>query len=237
MGASDAAARAPARRSGARLLAAVLLPAPDGHRRYAGDAVRLGLGSAGLLATGLVSAAGRPSAVESDIFAAVNGLPNAATPLLWTVMQAGGFAAVFVAGGLALAARRPRLAAALLTGGSATWLAAKGIKLLVDRGRPGSLLLDVIIRGPAASGLGFPSGHAAVAAVIMTVAGPYLTRPARIVGWVAVTLVAFARVFIGVHLPLDAVGGVLFGWSVGSLVNLLFGRPAPSTSPASLPRG
>ena len=59
----------------------------------------------------------------------------------------------------------------------------------------------------------------------MTVAAPYLTRPAKLTGWVVVGLVAFTRVFIGVHLPLDAVGGLLLGWTVGSLVNLLLGAP------------
>ena len=91
-------------------------------------------------------------------------------------MQAGSLAAVFVTAGLALAARRPRLAVALAAGGTTTWLLAKVVKQLVERGRPEALLHDVVVYGPAATGLGFPSGHAAVAAAIMTVAGPYLTR-------------------------------------------------------------
>ena len=89
----------------------------------------------------------------------------------------------------------------------------------------------MVIRGPAATGLGFPSGHAAVAALIMTAAGPYLTRPARWTGWVVVGLVAFNRVFIGAHFPLDVVGGLCLGWSIGSLVNLAFGTPDRSPVP------
>ncbi len=85
--------------------------------------------------------------------------------------------------------------------------------------------------GLAATGLGFPSGHAAVAAAIMTVAAAYLTRPARIAGWLVVGLVAAARVYVGAHLPLDAAGGLFLGWAVGSIINLLLGTPIspPST--------
>ena len=140
-------------------------------------------------------------------------------------MQAGSFPAVFVTAGLALVARRPRLAVALAAGGTATWLLAKVVKQVVDRGRPEALLHDVVVYGPSATGLGFPSGHAAVAALIMTVAAPYLTRRARVAGWVVVGLVAFTRVLIGAHFPLDALGGLLLGWTVGSVTNLLLGTP------------
>ena len=145
---------------------------------------------------------------------------------LWIVMQAGSFPAVFITAGLALAARRPRLAVALATAGTATWLLAKVVKQVVDRGRPQVFLHDVVVYGPAASGLGFPSGHAAVAACLMTVAAPYLTRPARVIGWVVVLLVTFTRVFVGAHFPLDAAGGLFLGWAVGSVATLIAGRPA-----------
>ena len=60
----------------------------------------------------------------------------------------------------------------------------------------------------------------------MTLAGRYLTRPARWAGWGVVWVVALARVYTGAHLPLDVVGGVFLGWGVGSLVNLIVGSPA-----------
>ena len=171
------------------------------------------------------------SELEREVFEAVNGLPQTATPALWVVMQAGSFPAVWVTAGLALVARRPRLAVALAAGGTATWLLAKGIKQLVDRGRPEAVLHDVVVYGPSATGLGFPSGHAAVAALIMTVAAPYLTRPAKIAGWVVVGLVAFTRVLIGAHFPLDALGGLLLGWAVGSATNWLLGTPDEASEP------
>ena len=76
----------------------------------------------------------------------------------------------------------------------------------MDRGRPEAVLHDVVVYGPSATGLGFPSGHAAVAALIMTVAAPYLTRRAEIVGWVVVGLVAFTRVLHRGALPAGRAG-------------------------------
>ena len=208
----------------------MLLPREAKHTRRRADLLRLALAALGLCATGLLVSGSRVSAPERRVFVFINRLPGTAEPVLWIVMQAGAFGAVFVAAGLALAARRRRLAVALVAGGTGTWLAAKVVKLIVERARPADLLHDVVIRGPAATslgfpGLGFPSGHAAVATLIMTVAGPYLTRPARWTGWVVVGLVAFNRVFIGAHFPLDVVGGFFLGWSIGSLVNLTFGTP------------
>lgn len=193
--------------------------------RRRGDALRAGAGAAGLALTAALAATDQVSAVERDAFDAVNHLPHTGAAPLWVVMQAGSFPAVFVAAGLAMAARRPRLAVALAAGGTATWLLAKVAKHAVDRGRPEAFLHDVVVYGPPATGLGFPSGHAAVAACLMTVAVPYLTGPARVVGWVVVILVTFARVFVGAHFPLDAAGGLLLGWMVGSLTNLALGMP------------
>jgi undecaprenyl-diphosphatase len=89
---------------------------------------------------------------------------------------------------------------------------------VVDRERPFLLLENVAIYGKPSTGLGYPSGHAAVAAALMTAAGPYLSRPARIAGWSAVAAVATARLVVGAHLPLDAAGGLLLGVTVGSIV-------------------
>ena len=209
----------------------VLRPRREGRERRRGDALRAGAGAAGLAVTSMLAATDQVSALEREAFDAVNHLPHTAAPELWIVMQAGSFPAVFVTAGLALVARRPRLAVALATAGTATWLLAKVVKQVVDRGRPQVFLHDVVVYGPAASGLGFPSGHAAVAACLMTVAGPYLTRPARVIGWVAVLLVTFTRMFVGAHFPLDAAGGLFLGWTVGSVATLIAGRPAGTVTP------
>jgi glycosyltransferase 2 family protein len=201
-------------------------PGPDGApRSAAGAAARAGAGvagakaaagAAGLLAAGLIAASGEVPDAERRAYEAVGRLPRGVAPGLWVVMQSGSLAAVFVAGGLALAARRPQMALAVTASGSTAWASAKLVKREIERGRPASLLPGVTIYGKPQSGLGFPSGHAAVAAAMMTAASPYLSPPARVAGWAVVGLVATARMYVGAHLPLDAAGGLFLGWTVGS---------------------
>jgi glycosyltransferase 2 family protein len=194
-------------------------------------AVRAGMGATGLLATGLLAASGEVPGAERRVYDAVARLPRAAAPGLWVVMQSGSLAAVFVAAGLALAAKRPRMALAVAASGSAAWSSAKLLKRVVERGRPASLLPGVSIYGKPQSGLGFPSGHAAVAAAMMTAASPHLSPPTRIAGWTVVGLVATARMYVGAHLPLDAAGGLLLGWTTGSALGLRTARPRERERP------
>jgi len=100
------------------------------------------------------------------------------------------------------------------------------VKGVVVRGRPASLLDDVVVRGAAAHGRGFVSGHAAVVTALLVVAWPWLNRPARIVCAVLAVAVCLARVYVSAHLPLDVVGGAGLGLVVGGAVRLLVGRPA-----------
>jgi PAP2 superfamily/Lipopolysaccharide kinase (Kdo/WaaP) family len=89
----------------------------------------------------------------------------------------------------------------------------------------------VHLRGHHDNGLGFVSGHAAVAVAIATLVAPYLGRRAR---WVAVAVavgVCVSRMYVGAHLPLDVVGGAALGWAAGSLVHLLLGAPGGRPSP------
>jgi len=132
---------------------------------------------------------------------------------------------------LALIARRPRLAGLLVMAGGSAWILAKLVKRVVERGRPDEYFADVVIRGAVQMGQGFPSGHAAVIAAMVTVISPYLSPTGRVLVWTVVGLVALARVYTGAHLPLDVVAGVLVGWGFGSIVNLTLGTPARACCP------
>lgn len=171
------------------------------------------------------------SGIEKAVFRPVNDLPSVLYKPLWVFMQLGNFLVVPAAALAAFVARRRRLAGGLLVGGVLTYVLAKVVKRVVTRGRPFRLLADVNIHGAAGQGLGFVSGHAAVAATLLVVAWPWLSRPAR---WVAVVLAScvwFGRVYVGAHLPLDIVGGVALGVAVGGVVRLLIGRPATAEPP------
>jgi glycosyltransferase 2 family protein len=74
-------------------------------------------------------------------------------------------------------------------------------------------------------GLGYVSGHSAVAVSLATVASPFLGRRARRVAWTLAALVCVARIYVGSHLPFDVLGGAALGWAAGALVLLVFGAP------------
>ena len=166
----------------------------------------------------------RVSDAEEDTFHAINRLPGGLLDLvLSTIMQLGNVFFVAFATIAALVARKVRFALDLFVAGTSAWILAKVVKEIFHRGRPVDLLSDVTLRGDATSGLGFVSGHTAVAFALATIANSYLGKRGRIACWVLACLVGFARIYVGAHLPLDVLGGAALGWAVGSLVHALLG--------------
>ncbi len=96
--------------------------------------------------------------------------------------------------------------------GLAGSLAAHVMRELVQRGRPLDLLTHVVVRGPRITGYGYPSGphHDRGRARRRRRARTSRARPGAL-AWIAVVLVAIARVYVGAHLPLDVVGGLALG--------------------------
>lgn len=143
------------------------------------------------------------------MFRAVNGRSNRFRGPVWVVMQAGALPAVFVVSGAAERWRSRRCATSILIGGSALWLGVKLAKLPVGRERPRHCLDDVEVRGPDQTGLGYPSGHAAIAtmlAICATHPGPGRHLALTIAG-----ATGLARMYVGAHLPLDVIGGAALG--------------------------
>jgi glycosyltransferase 2 family protein len=204
--------------------------------RHVGDLVRLAAAVALLVATAELVHRNRVAALEVDAFRLVNDLPGFLYPPVWAVMQLGNLLAVPAVAALAALTRRFRLAVNLLVAGVGVWFLAILVKGLVERGRPAHFLPDVHIRGAPASGLGYVSGHAAVAVALASVASPYLGRRARSLVWAIATIVCLSRLYVGAHLPLDVVGGAAVGWAAGALVHLLLGAPGGRPSPARVGR-
>lgn len=95
------------------------------------------------------------------------------------------------------------------------------IEHLVGRARPEILLpADAVIRA-SQSGMGYPSGHMAVLTALVFTLWPYISWPLRIVGVILLALEGWSRVYLGVHFPLDIIGGFAVGVGVVCVLHVL----------------
>jgi undecaprenyl-diphosphatase len=108
------------------------------------------------------------------------------------------------------------LSGATIVAGLVTWFGAKGIKRVVERDRPLTFLPGIDVREGDGTGLGYVSGHSAVAASAAVMLMVVLPGRWRAVPIAVAALVGVARIVHGVHLPADVVGG----WAFGTLVSL-----------------
>lgn len=153
---------------------------------------------------------------EELVFRTINSAPDSIHLPAWLIMQGGSLGAAFVSGAVLKAAHRPHRALVAVTAGTAIWGGAKLLKPFVGRGRPASHLDAVRIRGAPQTGLGYPSGHAAVAITLALVSAPAGRRCALAGLLTAAGLTGVARVYVGAHLPLDVVGGHALGALTGA---------------------
>lgn len=117
--------------------------------------------------------------------------------------------------------------AALIAAVIAT-LYVQGVKQIINVPRPIAVFPpgEFFQAGPAYRAVSFPSGHAAAIFAItgiwiMGLARHYLLRVLLLV---LATLVSLSRVMVGVHWPLDLLGGMLGGWLAAWTGLGLYGR-------------
>jgi undecaprenyl-diphosphatase len=186
----------------------------------------------GLVLVGSVAGARHPyiHPAESRVFHAVNGLPNWLYWVLWLPMQLGNLVVGLAVGLVITLIRTDWLAAAAV-------VAMTVLKLVVERvlrrlmtpwlpvrQRPGTSEVGAILRGDdvPAKGASFPSGHVILAsglACVVATSTPFLgplgaAGIALLVGLV----VAFGRVYVAAHNPLDVTAGLGMGLLVGALL-------------------
>lgn len=100
-------------------------------------------------------------------------------------------------------------------------ISSKLIKYQVERPRPCHITgmePPVILRAGCGSGYSFPSSHAAnhfcVAAYMISLFGTYMGRW-KYMWWLWALMISIAQVYVGLHYPLDILGGAILGLIVG----------------------
>ncbi len=142
--------------------------------------------------------------------------------LLWLSQVGSGVFSFVLAAGAYLLNRR-QMAAELALGSLTLWLVVEGVKALVERSRPFTLLAGARLVGWRERGRSFPSGHTSQAFYLAAVlafhfeGGPLQTA----VIYSLAVLVAYSRVYLGVHYPRDVLAGAVLGSVWGILTALL----------------
>ncbi|MDT3438016.1 MULTISPECIES: bifunctional phosphatase PAP2/diacylglycerol kinase family protein [unclassified Pseudofrankia] len=193
--------------------------------------------------------ASRVGAADRALFGAIAAARPIADPLLPRLSHAADHGLLWwgVAGALGMTRGRRRRAAGrgLVALGLASAVTNGPAKMIFRRGRPVNHAVP-LVRRPHRQHLSFsfPSGHSASAAAFATAVALDAPKVAAPVGALA-GLVAFSRVYIGVHYPSDVVAGAALGAACALATTKVMprrsweparGRPASASVPA-LPDG
>lgn len=149
---------------------------------------------------------------EIELFRMVYELPNFLHPLFFAITQLGSIVMLGALLAVYLATKHYHIVIRLLMTGTLAYLIAGVSKDLWGRARPGDLLdgiasLDYVVRGP-----GFPSGHVALATALALTIAHYVPRKYHWLIALWIVGVALSRMYLGIHFPMDLLGGFAIGW-------------------------
>ena len=196
-------------------------------RRPSIDGIAAAGGLAVFGAGAIVASGGTVGPLERNVFEAINGLPSALEAPATAIQFLGTLAIGPIVAVAALSLGRGRLALAAAAVTAAKLVAERGVWELLVRERPGTTQVGAIVRGDVpTAGPSFVSGHVVLTTSLAWLVTPSLPRRWRPVPWIVVGGVAFSRIFLGAHNPLDVVGGAGLGLAIGALAQLVFRPPA-----------
>lgn len=157
---------------------------------------------------------------ELSFFRSINNLPDSWHAIVEIISEGG----LFLGAGIAVILacfRRFKLAWRLVASMGSAYIAAKIVKVLIDRPRPEGMLEQLHLR-VAESSAGFPSAHATIITVTLLTLFPYLPKKWRwVIVPVGIALVSLSRLYLGVHSPYDVLGGIALGVIIVSIIRIL----------------
>lgn len=162
-------------------------------------------------------------ALDQQLFFLINGSYHASL-LDWTALFLSGVGTagiIWFILGIALFLREEKrdkwfFAPFLLTGGLSYFVTEVLLKPLVERIRP-SVEMGAIVVGNQSTDPSFPSGHATIGFAMAVVLANKEPKWKWIFYSLAV-LISLSRIYLGVHYPLDVIGGGVIGWGIGKLI-------------------
>jgi undecaprenyl-diphosphatase len=165
---------------------------------------------------------------DESLFRIFNQVPSAAAAVLTPISRLfspAGITVVVVLAVVYIVARTrsvlPAAAGAVAAG--LAWALAHVAKAIADRPRPYEVLAGAVLRQDPAHGTSFPSSHTAVTVAVVIALVPFLARPLAAAGIGYAVLVGWSRVYLGVHYPLDVLGGAGIGLAAGGVILLALG--------------
>lgn len=148
---------------------------------------------------------------EKAIIDVLYAIPEKYDIVILNITHFGSLAALYSAVFVTLIIGYKKLAVQLLTSGMLAYLSAGLLKQIILRPRPSKIWLELTAREWGPMSYGYPSGHAALVTAMAFTLWPYVKGQYRWLLVALAVLVALSRIILGVHLPLDIVGGALVG--------------------------
>lgn len=160
---------------------------------------------------------------EARIFYDINNWPNAfKTPALWITEGLGAGYPIAACVLIPILFKRFRLAWRFFFTVGGAGIVMEIVKLIVKEPRPVVLLHGQLHERAIETGLNsYPSGHMVVATAMAMILWMILPKTWKWLSLVWIALVGISRIYLGVHTPLDVIGGVAIGMMAVSFVQLL----------------
>lgn len=157
------------------------------------------------------------SAAEIAIFKGIYNLPPVFAGFFSVFTHLGNIYILLGLSLLLLAKQYYHMTVRLLFVGSLAYLFTGVMKDLIGRGRPAEYIPDLVYKDIAVRGSSFPSGHMALATALLLTISLYLPAKYKWIAPVGIVLAGLSRINLGVHGPMDIIGGFAIGWAAVAL--------------------